>query len=110
MNPSLSATIEATLLHHVPLCFAVAFALTKNTGDARRLTRDLLTWAWEHREEVEAAPNVKVRLLTELRRHYLAYYQRIRAFRATHTVAQVRRAETASDVIRAERPRVVAKR
>lgn len=108
MNPSLSVRIESTLLQHVPLCFAVAFALTKNTGDARQLTQDLLTWAWEHREELDGAPNVKVRLLTELRRHYLA--QRMRAFRASHTVAQVCGAETASGGIRAERPRVAANR
>lgn len=76
MQTTRPGAFETALLAHVETCYDVARALTRTPAEARDLTRDTILWAWRFRENGGAPPNIKGRLLTELRRRFLLHYRR----------------------------------
>lgn len=74
-RPPVAEAFEDILLAHVELCYSVAFALTANPGDARDLTRYVLTWAWHLRDTVDIEVGIKAKLLSTLRKTYMRDYR-----------------------------------
>ncbi|MBI5091842.1 MAG: hypothetical protein HZB26_05280 [Candidatus Hydrogenedentes bacterium] len=72
-------SFERALLAHVEVCYSVALALTRDPYDARDLTRDVVTWAWNRRKSADGNTGIKRKLLTALRARFLQDYRR-RAF------------------------------
>jgi len=66
---------EQVLLSHVDMCYMVACALTRNQEDARELTREVLIWAWRHRNGADIMTDIKKKLLAELRKKFLRDYR-----------------------------------
>lgn len=62
---------ECTLLTYVSMCYSVALALTRDSVSATKLTREVLTWAWQLPADAKNPSNVKSILLTEMRERYL---------------------------------------
>jgi len=71
MKRSTSAkTYGEALLEHVPLCYGVALALTKDAKRARELTLETVAGVWQDRAD-NGAENIKTTLLTALRNRYI---------------------------------------
>lgn len=68
------ATCEQILLSHVETCYSVALQLTRSRVNARRLTRDVMTWAWHLHDDAITQLHFKSALLTQLRTVYLRRY------------------------------------
>ena len=66
---------EQVLLSHAKTCYSVAFALTRDSADARDLTRDVLTWAWHFHDQASGQINVKAKLLKALGERFLQDYR-----------------------------------
>ncbi len=67
-----AGSYEQALLSYTPTCYAVALRLTQDALDARDLTREVLTSAWERRGRLASRlGDVKTYLLTTMRDHYL---------------------------------------
>jgi hypothetical protein len=62
---------EEVLASYVSMCYCVALSLSKNEAHARKLTRDVLAWAWKSEESVILGPRFKMVLLRQLREVYL---------------------------------------
>lgn len=65
---------EEVLVSYAEMCYAVAFALTRNPERAEELARYTLTWAWRLRDSTEMQKNTKRKLLKVLRERFLEYY------------------------------------
>jgi len=68
---SFEETYERALLDHVPLCYSVALALTRNPADAHSLAREAILAAWQSRNASESLETIKNRLLSIVRRLFL---------------------------------------
>jgi DNA-directed RNA polymerase specialized sigma24 family protein len=69
-------TFEQVLLSYADLCYSVALALTRDPHDARDLARKVMIWAWHLRGNAGAETNIKMRLLTALRKEFLQHYRK----------------------------------
>ena len=65
---------EQILLSYVPMCYAVALALTRNTRDAERLARDVVTDLWHSFARTAGQRSMKMTCLSALRAKFLAGY------------------------------------
>ena len=68
-------TLREDLLELTPMCYGVAFKLTRDTALARQLTEELLLWAWRNPEAARGDAGLKMGLLSRLRGRYLAAYR-----------------------------------
>jgi len=62
---------EKVLLEHTEMCYTVALAMTQNRKEARRLTYDVLSWAWQFHTIAGEHTRIKAKLLDELRRRHI---------------------------------------
>ena len=59
---------EQLLLAQVPLCYSVALRLTTSREEARAITKDVLSRAWELADQPDVHRSIKPRLLSMLRK------------------------------------------
>jgi DNA-directed RNA polymerase specialized sigma24 family protein len=64
-------SFEEVLLSYVETCYSVALKLTCSPNDARDLTRNVMTWAWERRDTAVGEHDIKGKLLTRLRQTFI---------------------------------------
>lgn len=77
MEPERMDTFGQALLAQVALCYRVALQLTQDRGDALKLTREIVTRAWQIREDEDTGVGLKMRLLAALRQRYIEHYRRV---------------------------------
>lgn len=65
------AFFERELINHTDMCYSVAFALTKNIQEARRLTEEVVLSAWQLGSSGTGASSTKMNLLSALRTRFI---------------------------------------
>lgn len=68
-------TLREDLLEFTPMCYGVAFQLTRDAALARQLTEEVLLWAWRNPEAACGDAGLKMGLLSRLRSRFRAAYR-----------------------------------